>query len=142
MKVEACMTKNVVSVSYHEPASVAARLMSRWNVGLLPVRGQAGRLVGVVTDRDIALRCAAADRDPKRTSVGEIMTSRVAAVAPDAELESAVRLFGREQVRRLPVVEDGRLLGIVSLADLARREDYSLEAAECLSAISAGVCRL
>jgi CBS domain-containing protein len=139
MKVSECMTKNVVSVAEQEPASVAARLMSRGNVGMLPVRGAMGRLSGVVTDRDLTLRCAAAGRDPNKLTVRDVMTSRVVTAAPDMELARAAALMTREQVRRLPVVEDGRVVGIVSLGDLARQEDYSMEAASCLEGICEGI---
>jgi len=142
MKVEACMTKNVAMISRCESASVAARLMLRRNVGMLPVRGPLGILAGVVTDRDIALRCAAAGRDARIVAVEEIMTTRVVTARPDMELAAAAALMAREQVRRLPVVRDGRVVGVLSLSDLARLEDYSMEAADCLEGICAGVHRL
>jgi len=142
MKVEACMTKNVAMISRCESASVAARLMSRRNVGMLPVRGPLGILAGVVTDRDIALRCAAAGRDARIVAVEEIMTTRVVTARPDMELAAAAALMAPGQVRRLPVVRDGRVVGVLSLSELVRLEDYSMEAADCLEGICAGVCRL
>jgi len=142
MKVSECMTKNVLSVSEREPASVAARLMSRGNVGMLPVRGAMGRLTGVLTDRDLALRCAAAGRDPGAVAVREIMTGRVVTAAPDMELARAAALMTKEQVRRLPVVQDGRVVGVVTLGDLARQQDYSMEAASCLGGICEGIHHL
>ena len=71
MKVKDCMTKSVICVGQEEPASVAARLMARYNVGILPVRGKEGRITGVLTDRDIVLRCVAAGTFRKRGKQNE-----------------------------------------------------------------------
>ena len=142
MKVRDCMTKQVVSVGGAEPVSVAARLMARHNVGTLPVRDAHGNLDGIVTDRDIILRCVAADRSPRAVRVREIMTGRVVSAAPETDAGEAARLMAREQIRRLPVVEQGSLVGMVTLADLCRRPDYAMEAAEALEGICTGVRRM
>ena len=134
MRVKDCMTKQVISVGAGEPVSVAARLMARYNLGALPVRGTDGQLEGMLTDRDIVLRCIAAERSPKAVRVREVMTRSVAAAAPE--------IMAARQVRRLPVTEEGRLVGMVSLADLSRRPDYMMEAAEALEDICAGVRRM
>lgn len=142
MKVKDCMTARVISVGVDEPVSVAARTMARQNVGMLPVRDLSGRLSGVITDRDIILRCVAADRSPKVVRVREIMTGRVAAVSPDMDAAAAAGVMAREQVRRLPVVEQGRAVGMVTLSDLCRRPDYTMEAAQALEVICTGVNHL
>lgn len=139
MKVKDCMTKSVISIGQDEPANVAARLMSRYNVGILPVRGKDGKICGVVTDRDIVLRCVAADHDGKSIRVREIMSTRVRAVQPDTELSRAAGLMAAEQVRRLPVIEGGRLVGMLTLGDVTRNGQYSMEAAECFERICTGV---
>ena len=139
MRVKDCMTKQVISVGAGEPVSVAARLMARYNLGALPVRGTDGQLEGMLTDRDIVLRCIAAERSPKAVRVREVMTRSVAAAAPDTDATAAAGIMAARQVRRLPVTEDGRLVGMVSLADLSRRPDYMMEAAEALEDICAGV---
>ena len=139
MRVKDCMTKQVISVGAGEPVSVAARLMARYNLGALPVRGTDGQLEGMLTDRDIVLRCIAAERSPKAVRVREVMTRSVAAAAPDTDAAAAAGLMAARQVRRLPVTEEGRLVGMVSLADLSRRPDYMMEAAEALEDICAGV---
>lgn len=139
MRVKDCMTKQVISVGAGEPVSVAARLMARYNLGALPVRGADGQLEGMLTDRDIVLRCIAAERSPKAVRVREVMTRSVAAAAPDTDAAAAAGIMAARQVRRLPVTEDGRLVGMVSLADLSRRPDYMMEAAEALEDICAGV---
>lgn len=139
MRVKDCMTKQVISVGAGEPVSVAARLMARYNLGALPVRGMDGQLEGMLTDRDIVLRCIAAERSPKAVRVREVMTRSVAAAAPDTDATAAAGIMAARQVRRLPVTEEGRLVGMVSLADLSRRPDYMMEAAEALEDICAGV---
>jgi len=136
------MTKQVISVGAGEPVSVAARLMARYNLGALPVRGTDGQLEGMLTDRDIVLRCIAAERSPKAVRVREVMTRSVAAAAPDTDAAAAAGIMAARQVRRLPVTEEGRLVGMVSLADLSRRPDYMMEAAEALEDICAGVRRM
>ena len=141
MRVKDCMTKQVISVGAGEPVSVAARLMARYNLGALPVRGTDGQLEGMLTDRDIVLRCIAAERSPKAVRVREVMTRSVAAAAPDTDAAAAAGIMAARQVRRLPVTEEGRLVGMVSLADLSRRPDYMMEAAEALEDICAGVRR-
>ena len=139
MRVKDCMTKQVISVGAGEPVSVAARLMARYNLGALPVRGADGQLEGMLTDRDIVLRCIAAERSPKAVRVREVMTRSVAAAAPDTDATAAAGIMAARRVRRLPVTEEGRLVGMVSLADLSRRPDYMMEAAEALEDICAGV---
>ena len=142
MRVKDCMTKQVISVGAGEPVSVAARLMARYNLGALPVRGTDGQLEWMLTDRDIVLRCIAAERSPKAVRVREVMTRSVAAAAPDTDATAAAGIMAARQVRRLPVTEEGRLVGMVSLADLSRRPDYMMEAAEALEDICAGVRRM
>ena len=139
MKVKDCMNPRAVAVGAFEPVAVAARVMARQNVGMLPVRDASGRLVGVVTDRDIAVRCVAAGQDAARLRVQRVMSTRPVSVTPETDVCAAAALLAREQVRRLPVVENGRLCGMVSLADLARSADYSMEAAECLEKICTNV---
>ena len=142
MKVKDCMTKNVICVGEFESADVAARLMARYNLGSLPVRRLDGSLSGMVTDRDIVVRCVAAGDDPECTRVAEIMTRRILAAEPDRSVDEAARLMAREQVRRLPVQEHGRLVGMVSLGDVAVRPDYTMEAGEVLQEISQNIRRV
>ena len=96
----------------------------------------------MVTDRDIVVRCVAAGDDPERTRVAEIMTRRILAAEPDRSVDEAARLMAREQVRRLPVQERGRLVGMVSLGDVAVRPDYTMEAGEALQEISQNIRRV
>jgi CBS domain-containing protein len=102
------------------PVVEAARIMKEKDVGIVPVV-EGGRLVGTVTDRDIAVRVVAEGKDPQSVRVREIASTEVVTVDPQQDLDEALRLMASHQVRRLPVVEeDGKLVGIVAQADVAR----------------------
>ena len=133
------MNPAVVTVEPSSSAALAARLISRHNVGALPVCGGDGRLRGIVTDRDIVLRRVAAEEDPAQTPVKDIMSRNCAVVSPDDDAREATRLMAARQVRRLPVLEDGRVVGMVSLGDLARSHRCDMEASKALSEISENV---
>ena len=140
MNVQSVMTKKIIAVNQLEPVSSAARLMLRHNLGALPVCDDSGRLRGILTDRDIVTRCVAADMAPEDTKIREIMSRGIRTCAAGDDAASALEAMSLHQVRRLPVVEDGgRLVGMVSLCDLARNAASSMEAAEALSEISANV---
>ncbi|MGM9594301.1 MAG: CBS domain-containing protein [Candidatus Onthomonas sp.] len=141
MQIRELMSKSVVSITPEESAALAARLLTRHNLGMLPVCGQDGRLVGVVTDRDIVTRCLAAGQDPSRVPVEDIMTRELETLSPQDEVEAASARMADGQVRRLPVVEDGRVVGVLSLADLARSRRYEVEAAQALCQISESLVR-
>ena len=136
------MTKNVICVGEHESAGVAARLMARYNLGSLPVRRLDGSLAGMLTDRDLVLRCMAADKNAGSVRVGSVMTGRIVSAQAGMDVSQAAALMAKEQVRRLPVTEQGRLVGLVTLADLSRRDEYAAEAGECLGEICAAVHHL
>ena len=139
MEVKDLMNPSVVTIEPTSSAALAARLISRHNVGALPVCGGDGRLRGMVTDRDIVLRCVAAEEDPAQTLVRDIMTRGCATVSPRDDCRAATRLMAQQQVRRLPVVEEGRLVGMISLADLARCGRFDMEAAQALCEISENI---
>ena len=139
MKVRDLMTKNVLRIHPEEPVEVAARTLAQYNIGSLPVCGRDGTVFGMVTDRDLVVRCMASGKSPRTTAVQEIMTRGVVWVEPDMEAATAAGLMGRNQVRRLPVVERGRLCGMVSLGDLALREENALDAADALAEIAGNV---
>lgn len=142
MQVKDIMSTKIISISPNESATVAARLFSRYNIGALPVCGKEGRLRGMVTDRDIVLRCVASEDDPNSTKVSEIMTRRVISVSADESVQRASEIMAREQIRRLPVEDDGKLIGMLSLGDLAKGQNCTMEAAAALSEISENVKRL
>ena len=142
MLVNEIMTEQVVTVAPEETVAVAARMLSRGNVGALPVCTADGRLRGMLTDRDLVLRCMAADKNAGSVRVGSVMTGRIVSAQAGMDVSQAAALMAKEQVRRLPVTEQGRLVGLVTLADLSRRDEYAAEAGECLGEICAAVHHL
>ena len=141
MKVCDLMNDHVVSVGMGEPVSSAARILRQQNVGSLPVCGDDGRLVGIVTDRDIVLRCVAAGGSADDMAVGDVMTHNLITVSPFDTVGDAARRMADAQVRRLPVCKDGELVGMLSLGDLARDCECDMEAANALSEISSNIRR-
>ena len=139
MKLRDIMTNPVIRINPDESVAVAARTLERYNIGALPVCGSDGRLCGLVTDRDIVTRCLAAGRAPAATTVRDVMTSKVIAARPDMEANLAASLMGREQIRRLPVMENGKLCGMVSLGDLAMKDETSIDAGDALTEISSNL---
>ena len=139
MKLREIMTDKVVRINPEESVAVAARILARHNIGMLPVCGGDGRLYGVVTDRDLVTRCLAPGRATGTTKVKDVMTGRVVAAGPDMDITTAAHLMGRAQVRRLPVLDNGKLCGMVSLADLAGTEEGGISAADALGEITANV---
>ncbi len=108
-----------------EPSSTVAdvaQIMAQEDVGPVPIV-EGGRLVGLVTDRDLVIRVIAEGRDPNSTTIGEIASADLVTVQPDSDLNEALQLMAQNQVRRLPVVEGDQLVGIVAQADVARAAD-------------------
>lgn len=139
MKVSDIMTKNVIKVSPEETVEVAARALTHYNIGALPVCKEDGKVCGMVTDRDLVTRCMAANMPASSTSVRQVMTSQVMSVHPDTDAAVAAHLMGRQQVRRLPVTENGKLCGMISLGDIACREESVMDAADALTDITSGI---
>ncbi len=139
MQVKDVMSPRPVSIEPEESAALAARLLSRHNIGFLPVCTPAGRLVGVVTDRDLVVRCVAAEAQPSALPVARLMSRRLWSVTPEDDLRLAAERMARSQIRRLPVVEDGKLVGTVTLGDLARSGACEMEVSRALTAISSEV---
>ena len=135
MKLNDIMTQMVIKIHPQESVDVAARILTHYNIGALPVCDDRGELVGIVTDRDMVTRCMAAGRAPERTAVREVMTTRVVHATPEMDVSVAAHLMGREQVRRLPVVDGNKLCGMVSVGDLAARDEINYDAAEALGEI-------
>ncbi len=114
------MTKNPTTCEETAPVVDAARLMEREGVGSIPVC-EDGKLVGIVTDRDIALRVVAGGRDPQQTKIHDVMTRDPESVSPDEPITRALEVMESRQVRRIPVIDGaGKLVGIIAQADIAR----------------------
>ncbi len=119
--VRDAMSTSVVSLDQQDTILHAARRMADTHVGALPVLGEGGRLLGLITDRDIVLKVVAIGLDPAETRAGDLRQADVVTVSPDASLEEAVRLLRENDVRRIPVLDDEeQLIGVISEADLAR----------------------
>src|SRR5438093_6109780 len=116
--VKDAMTSSVRTASPAQSLTDAAKLMKQEDVGSLPVV-DGDRLIGVLTDRDIVVRGIADGSDPHAIQVGDVASRDVVTVRPDDDLDEALRLMAQHQVRRLPVVEDGHLVGVVATADVA-----------------------
>jgi CBS domain-containing protein len=120
--VRDAMTDNPRSIAKSASVVEAAQVMREEHIGSLPITDEE-KLVGMITDRDITTRVVADAADPETTSVGDVYSRDLVSVEPDEDLEEALQLMARHQVRRLPVVENGRLVGIVAQADIALGED-------------------
>lgn len=136
MKLKDIMTTQVATIGPDNTVLDAAKLMQAHNIGAIPVCQQDGKVLGIVTDRDIVVRNIANDGDPKTTQVEALMTKEVIFGAPTMEAEDAVGLMAEHQIRRLPIVQNDRLVGMISIGDLATRYRFTVEAGQALSEIS------
>ncbi len=118
MKVREIGMKDIHCATPGMTLDEVAAMMKRHNVGVIPVC-EDSRLLGMITDRDIVISCVAANMDPHACHAREFMTSHPVTVSPDTDVQEAARIMGREQIKRLPVMESDRLVGIVSLGDIA-----------------------
>ncbi|HYC51018.1 MAG TPA: CBS domain-containing protein [Gemmatimonadaceae bacterium] len=136
MKIQDVMTRDPRSVSPQTTAREAAQLMKAEDVGIVPVV-EGSQLVGVVTDRDLAVRIVAEGRDAS-TTVRDVMSSnRIATCRPDEDLDRAMETMAKEQVRRIPIVDErGALVGIVAQADVVRKAHNDRKAEETVERIS------
>jgi CBS domain-containing protein len=121
-KIAEVMTPRPLTISPDAPVAEAAKAMRDADIGdILVVRRN--ELIGIVTDRDIAVRVVASGRDPMTTTVGEISSGKITAVSTEDDLDHAVELMREKALRRLPVVENGQPVGVVSIGDLAVERD-------------------
>ena len=118
------MSAAPVSMAATESVSAAARAMKEHGIGAVLIIAD-GRFSGLVTDRDIAVRVLAENRDPVTTRLGDICSTELAVLGPDDDMEQAARLVRRLAVRRIPVVQDGTPVGMVSIGDLTLDRDRS-----------------
>jgi CBS domain-containing protein len=132
--VRETMTANPRSIETSASVVEAARLMRDEHIGSLPVV-KSGRLIGMITDRDLTLRVVAEGADPESVTVGEVASHDTVTAQPDQDLDEALRLMAHHQLRRLPVAEGDRLVGILAQADVAHREDRE-KVGEVVEAIS------
>lgn len=138
-KCSEVMTKNPVTALPMDTVDHVAQLMKQQDIGPVPVveNQQTKKLIGIVTDRDLAIKVVAAGRDPKQTRVDEVMTRELVTCHANDNLQKALDLMGAHQVRRIPVVDDrGAIVGIIAQADVATRVEVPDKTAELVEEIS------
>lgn len=135
-KLRQIMTSNVVTVNENQSVQEAAALMSEYNIGSIPVVNSNKQIVGMITDRDITLRTTAQGENAQ-TPVSQVMTAQqIVQGTPDMDVHEAANLMAEQQIRRLPIVENGQITGMVALGDLAVQNQYANEAEQALQSIS------
>ena len=137
MKVKDLMTASVSCVTPDTSLIQAARQMKQENVGSIPVCSDKGEVLGIVTDRDLVVRSLAnGDEAAADVPVKAVMSTELVCATPDMDTHDAALLLSKYQIRRLPVISSGRLAGILSLGDIARKTLFIDEAGDVLSAVS------
>ncbi len=139
MKCRDVMTDNPVCCLPNDSVSQVARVMRREHIGPVPVVGndRTKEIIGIVTDRDLAIKVVAEGRDPNRMTVGDVMTPTIVVCRADDDLASAIAAMEEYQIRRVPVIDQGgRLVGIISQADVATRVHERAITAEMVEEIS------
>lgn len=129
------MTPDAVCIGENETLADAARKMRKLDVGALPVCGEDNRLKGMVTDRDIVVRCIADNGDPQTVRAGELARGKPVTIGADDPVDEALTMMKEHQIRRLPVIDGHDLVGIISQADVARHIESS-RVGEVVEAIS------
>ncbi|OEF96501.1 CBS domain-containing protein [Desulfuribacillus alkaliarsenatis] len=129
------MANNVATVTTQDSVIKAAQIMSQYNIGSVPVV-ENGNLVGMLTDRDIVLRTVAHGGDLSNIQVQQVMTTNVVTATPDMDINQAAQLMASKQIRRLPVLDNKQLVGMVALGDMAIESDHINEAGDALNNIS------
>lgn len=136
MKLQEIMTTNVITIEPNSTALEAAKIMQSHNIGFIPVYNQDKKVLGVITDRDIVVRCIANTDNPATTHIQNIMTTNVIYAEPTMDGDGAARLMAQHKIRRLPVIQNDKLVGIVAIGDLATKYRLVQEAGQALSEIS------
>jgi len=119
MELKDIMVKNVITVNPNATVKHAAKLMNQHNIGCLIVVGK-GKVVGIVTERDILRKIVEASKDPEKTKVSEIMSTKLLVAAPNMDIVDAAKMMLQRKIKKLPIVTNKKLVGLVSLTDIAR----------------------
>ena len=125
MKINECMCKDVCFIKPDCKVFDAARIMCENHIGCIPICDDERQVVGLLTDRDILLRSVACNKDTKNTPVSEIMTCNISTCGCDDEISQAQNTMANKQVRRIPVVENSKLVGIITMGDLVNNQNVS-----------------
>ncbi|WP_069997265.1 CBS domain-containing protein [Cellulosilyticum sp. I15G10I2] len=135
MKVKDIMSKEIAFLKSEDSIEKAAQLMKAYNVGSIPVcSGE--QVIGIVTDRDITLRAVATGQNSKEQTVGNIMTPHTIVGNPEMSVEDVAQIMSKSQIRRLPIVENNSLVGMVALGDIALEPTFQDSAEDALTHIS------
>lgn len=135
MKVRDIMTKDIACLRSDESVARAAQLMKQYDCGSIPVCTD-DKLIGIITDRDIAVRSVAAGQDYGQQKVSDVMSKNLVVGSPDMDISDAAKIMSDRQIRRLPVIENNSLIGIVSLGDISLEPSTQNCAEKALSNIS------
>ncbi len=135
MQVSDVMTENVITANENESITDVAKKMAQFDIGVIPVCSN-DALLGVITDRDITLRCVATGRSTDTVKAREIMSSNAISISPTQNLQDAATIMAKAQYRRLPVTDAGKVVGILSIGDMARLNGYDMETAKAFSEIN------
>ncbi|MGB9675568.1 MAG: cyclic nucleotide-binding/CBS domain-containing protein [Candidatus Bathyarchaeales archaeon] len=133
LKVSDVMIKEVITIDENATVKEAAEIMNKFEIGCL-IAVRKGKAMGIITERDLLKRVVAEARDANKTKVKEIMSSPLVVVEPNMDLEEAVRLMFQMKIKKLPVVEGKRLVGLVSLTDIARFQPQMIKILKQLAA--------
>lgn len=137
MKTKECMCQNIIVAHPNTSVEDCCRMMGENHVGCMPVCNEENQIVGIVTDRDIVLRGIACQKDPKQTKLSDIMTTQVCCCNASDDLEKAEKVMKENKVRRLPIVENNQVVGILTIGDLACNNNVSCE---CLGETLENIC--
>ena len=132
LKVEDVMVESVITIDADAPIMKAVKIMNEHEIGCLVITRR-GKAVGIITERDLLKRVIGTSKNPNRTKVREIMTKPLIAGKPDMDLEDATRLMFHKKIKKLPVVENGKLLGLITLTDVARFQPQMIRILKKLS---------
>jgi len=125
MRVKDCMCKKVIKATSDTTLEKIAKLMKENDVGCVPICNDENNVIGFVTDRDIIIRCVATNKNCAETKAKDVMTSKVIKTTPDTHLDDATETMSKNQIRRLPVIENNEIVGILTIGDLAKNNDVS-----------------
>ena len=135
MKVRDIMTREPVTINPEATLDKAAELMKKYNIGSIPVCSN-NSILGILTDRDIVIRSVAYGGTPDKTTVKEVMTTQIETVTPELDISEVSEIMSQRQIRRLPVVENNKVVGMIAIGDLAVNHKADMEASEALTEIS------
>ena len=137
MKVRDAMTERIAKAEPDTTLEEIAMMMKTENTGAIPVVHE-DELIGIVTDRDIVMRCVADGGDPSDMTAEEIVSEEVETIDPDSDIDEALELMSEKQIRRLPVVDNGELVGMLSIGDIAVKQGDQEESGRALKDVSQG----